>query len=121
VTVGFVDVVDYTTLAHQSSPTELLDMIERFEEAAFDAVAEHAGHLVKMIGDEVMFVTDEPDTAVRIAGTLIEHARRSTVPMVHCGLSAGPVTIRQGDYFGTTVNLANRAVALAAPATIAVT
>ena len=43
VTVGFVDLVNYTALARDSSPTELLEMLERFEEAAFDAVAENGG------------------------------------------------------------------------------
>ena len=119
-TVGFVDVVNYAGLAHQSSTTDLLGLLDRFEEAAFDAVAEERGHLVKMIGDEVMFVTDEPDAAVRIACRLITLAHAAELPMVHAGLAAGPVTVRQGDYFGTTVNLASRAVGLAPSGCIAV-
>ena len=39
---------------------------DRLEEVSFDAVAEHGGHLVKMIGDEVMFVTDETSAGVTV-------------------------------------------------------
>jgi adenylate cyclase len=69
---------------------------------------------VKMIGDEVMFVTDEPASGARIAVALAEaYADDETLPDVRVGLAMGPALAREGDYFGPTVNLASRIVNIA--------
>jgi len=69
---------------------------------------------VKMIGDEVMFVTDEATSGAMIAVTLAEvYGDDETMPDVRVGLAIGPVLAREGDYFGPTVNLASRIVNIA--------
>jgi adenylate cyclase len=70
--------------------------------------------VVKMIGDEVMFVADDVKAAADIALTLAEvYAEDETLPDVRVGLAYGPVLARDGDYFGPTVNLASRIVHIA--------
>ena len=67
-------------------------MVGRFEALAYDAVAGHGGRVVKMIGDEVMFVTDEPAAAAEIGLALAEvYADDETVSDVRVGLAHGPV------------------------------
>ncbi len=81
-----------------------------------DAVAEGGGRLVKLIGDEAMFVVADADTACDIAGALINAvASHPVLPPGRGGLAAGEVLTREGDYFGPVVNLAARAVKLAEP------
>ena len=59
--VGFADLVGFTKLANHLEEDELTALIEDFTQATADVVAEEAGRVVKMIGDEVMFTSVEPE------------------------------------------------------------
>ena len=88
---------------------------------AYDVVADHGGRVVKMIGDEVMFLVDDPVGAAEIALGLAEASRDAAgLSDVRVGLAVGPVIEREGDAFGATVNLASRATAIAYPGTVVV-
>ena len=50
----------------------LAAVVDRFESIAYDTVVKLGGRVVKMIGDEVMFVVDDVRPAVEIALTLAE-------------------------------------------------
>jgi len=74
---------------------------------------------VKLIGDEVMYVVSDADTACAIALELAHSlAADDVLPSVRSGIAAGEVLTRDGDYFGPVVNLAARAVKLADPDTV---
>jgi adenylate cyclase len=119
--VGFVDLVGYTALSQELEPEELGALVTRFEELAYDTVAEHAGRVVKTIGDEVMFVTGDVASAARIALRLTERsAVDELLPEARAGLAAGSVLAQEGDYYGPVVNLASRLVELARPGTVLV-
>jgi class 3 adenylate cyclase len=119
--VGFVDLVGFTPLAHRMSSRELREVVERFEETAHDVVTAGGGRLVKSIGDEVMFVTVDPSSACDVALTLIEQF--STDPSVtpRGGIAFGELLFRGGDYYGPIVNLASRVAELAVPNEMLVT
>jgi adenylate cyclase len=88
--------------------------VGRFEEVAYDTVATHGGRVVKMIGDAVMFVTDEPAAAAEVGLRVAEiYGADDTVSVVRVGLAHGAVLALEGDYFGPTVNLASRIVNIA--------
>ena len=113
-TVGFADMVGFTALSQQLEERELAQVVGRFEALAYDVVAGHGGRIVKMIGDEVMFVTDDPAAAAEIGLSLAEvYGQDEAVSDVRVGLAHGPVLGLQGDYFGPTVNLASRIVNIA--------
>jgi adenylate cyclase len=79
-------------------------------------VARHGGRVVKLIGDVVMFVADDPAKGARAALDLIDElAGDPQMPEVRVGLAAGPVISYQGDYYGEVVNLAARLVKAAEP------
>ena len=72
-----------------------------------------------MIGDEVMFVVDGVAEAARIGLDLADaYADDELLSDVRVGLAAGPVLLRDGDYFGPTVNLAHRIVNIGNPGTV---
>jgi adenylate cyclase len=74
-----------------------------------------------MIGDEVMYVTDEPAIAAEIGLTLAEaYGEDEMVSDVRVGLAHGPALVVEGDYFGPTVNLASRIVNIAYVGTVVV-
>ncbi|MGZ4225364.1 MAG: adenylate/guanylate cyclase domain-containing protein [Solirubrobacteraceae bacterium] len=113
--VGFLDLVGSTALAQRVSTSELGAVLTEFEHTAADVITGSGGRVVKLIGDEVMYVAAEESAALRIALNVIaaesEHHR---VPPVRGGVAAGGVLTRNGDVFGPVVNLAARAVKVAA-------
>lgn len=114
--VGFVDVVGYTRRTRSMTTEELERMVEVFEQVTTATVVDHGGRVVKTIGDEVLFVCDDPDGAAQIALALAErHDTDEEYPQVRCGLGHGEVLERYGDVFGEPVNMAARLTSLARP------
>jgi adenylate cyclase len=112
--VGFADLVGFTRLTRRLEEEELGELVEAFETTAADQVAAHGGRLIKTLGDEVLFVADDPGTAAEIALRLIETMTGDeTMPALRVGMAFGTVTTRMGDVFGTTVNLASRLTSIA--------
>ncbi|MGH3459503.1 adenylate/guanylate cyclase domain-containing protein [Aeromicrobium sp.] len=114
--VGFADIVGYTSRSRKMSRRELTDMVERFDEVAAGLITDHHGHVVKTIGDEVLFVVDDPKQAALLALALLdEHEADGTFPEVRIGLAHGNVLNHMGDVFGPVVNVASRLTSVARP------
>jgi len=117
--VGFADMVGFTLLSQHLSDEELAAVVGRFEEISHDIVTSKRGRVVKMIGDEVMFVVESVADAARIGLDLADaYADDDLLSDVRVGLASGPVLLRDGDYFGPTVNLAHRIVNIGNPGTV---
>ena len=114
--VGFVDLVGSTALAQRLATRELGAVLTEFENEASDAVTASGGRVVKLIGDEILYTAPDERAAFAIAlglaATFVDHPR---VPEIRAGLASGDVLLRDGDVFGPVVNLAARAVKVAAP------
>lgn len=107
--VGFVDLVDFTRSTQQWDSTTLERTLERFERETSLRVTQVGGRVVKTLGDAVLYITDDPGTAVEVAlQTVDAHAEDDELPDVRAGVSLGPVLERLGDVFGSPVNLASR-------------
>lgn len=120
-TVGFADLVGYTALSQQVPEDELAHLVARFELIATDTVSAHGGRVVKMIGDEVLFIVDEPLAAAAIALDLAEVFRQDeALSDVRVGLALGSVIEQDGDVYGPVVNKANRIVGIAYPGSVVV-
>ena len=119
--VGFADLVGFTALAQQVTDEELAAVVDQFERMAYDVVVAGGGRVVKMIGDEVMFLVEDPRMAAEIALGLADASRDAAgLGDVRVGLAYGPVLEREGDAYGSTVNLASRATSIAYPGTVVV-
>src|SRR5262249_37559265 len=78
--------------------------------------------LVKLIGDEAMFVADDPAVLCAVALEICEMADADPVlPAARGAVGFGSVTARDGDYFGPLVNVVARASKLAPPNGIVIT
>ncbi len=120
--VGFADMVGFTTLSQQLSEEELAAVVGRFEEVAHETVTAGGGRVVKMIGDEAMFVADSALDAARIGLALAEaYADDELLSDVRVALAVGPVLVQDGDFYGPVVNVASRVVNMAAPGAVIVT
>ncbi|WP_370971269.1 adenylate/guanylate cyclase domain-containing protein [Amycolatopsis sp. cg9] len=119
--VGFVDMVGYTRLTRQIDEDELSRVLDAFETLATEVIAEHHGRVVKMIGDEVLFVADSAVDAAEIALALTERTSADdSLPAVRAGMASGRILSRFGDVYGSVVNLAARLTSVARPGTILV-
>jgi adenylate cyclase len=119
--VGFADLVSFTSLVRRLSELELARMVQRFEALASDVVTGHGGRVIKTFGDEVLFVAADAAPAAAVALDLVEAmAQDNVLPDVRVGVASGWVISRLGDVFGTTVNRASRLNAVAEPRTVLV-
>jgi adenylate cyclase len=113
--VLFADLDGYTALTEAHGDLDAAEVAIRFADTARQLLSGDA-RLIKSLGDAVLIVTTDPADAIEIGRQLIEVVDRiDRYPSVGAGVHAGPVVERDGDVFGSTVNLAARAAAHAAP------
>ncbi|AZG46389.1 adenylate/guanylate cyclase domain-containing protein [Gordonia insulae] len=115
--VGFADIVGYTSLSRRIALDELEALLESFEEDTFDIVTANGGHVVKTLGDAVMFTCHDPAAAAAIAVALHALSESERIPPLRVGLARGRVLSRLGDVFGEPVNIAARLAGSARPGT----
>ncbi len=117
--VGFADMVGFTMLSQHLGAAELAAVVSRFEELAHDTVVALGGRVVKMIGDEAMFVVPTAIDAAEIGLSLAEaYADDDLLSDVRVGLALGSVLVQDGDFYGPVVNLASRLAGVANPGTV---
>jgi class 3 adenylate cyclase len=111
--------VGFTMLSQHLGDEELAAVVARFEALAHDTVVALGGRVVKMIGDEVMFVVPTATGAASIGLSLAEaYAGDDLLSDVRVALAIGPVLVQDGDFYGPVVNLASRLVGVANPGTV---
>ncbi len=119
--VGFADIVGYTRQSRSLSRSEVGKLVDHFEERALAIITAHEGRIIKTIGDEVLFVADDPESIARIGLELVEeHGRDKEFPEVRVGLAWGPALARLGDVLGPVVNVASRLTSTARPGRVLV-
>lgn len=117
--VGFTDIVGYTSRSKNLTESELVDLVDLFEDEVTRHVVELGGHVIKTIGDEVLYAADDPAAAVEVALRVTERGEDDEeFPRVRGGVAYGAVTSRLGDVFGPTVNIASRLTSVARPGTV---
>jgi adenylate cyclase len=107
----FCDLKDFTEYADTRGDAAAMAAIEGF----FNAVASERGErgrVVKLLGDGAMLAYDDPVDAVTAGARVVAAMRSSDLPGVHAGVHHGVAIAREGDYFGSAVNLAARLLAL---------
>lgn len=115
VTVAFIDLAGFSAIADVHGDDSAVAVLERFEALVRDALSGYEPP-IKWIGDEAMLAFPEPETAIRALGPLLQSCRNEPrLPLTRAGVNHGPVVRRSSDIFGSTVNIAARIAALAAP------
>lgn len=121
VSVGFADLVGFTAQTQELPEPQLAEVVGQFETIAYDLTSAHGGRVVKMIGDEVMFMTDSVRSGAELALDMAATYREAEhLSDVRVGLASGRVLERDGDIYGTVVNLASRIVNVAYPGAVVV-
>jgi len=109
--VGFVDLTGSTRATAALGVEAMAAALTRFEEWSVQLTVARGGRVVKYIGDEVMFLAPGMVAAAEVATELIKLvANDSVLESARAAVAYGSVLSRDGDYFGSTVNLAARLV-----------
>jgi adenylate cyclase len=105
---AFADLSGYTKLTEEAGDHVAVQVSVSLAELVNDVASRHAGAVVKMLGDGVLFHFKDPQDAVTASLEMLDRVRPAGLPPAHVGVNAGPMIYEEGDYFGRTVNIAAR-------------
>lgn len=117
--VAFVDLVRFTALTDVHGDHVAADAAVAIEQSARRRVGPRV-KFIKAAGDGVLLQATAPADGLRAAGEVVEDVHDLGLD-ARAGVHYGPVVARNGDIYGSTVNLASRLAALAPPGTVMVT
>lgn len=113
-TFVFADIAGFTALTEAHGDEQAAALVDRFAAGAEKELPAGATR-VKSIGDALMLRVPEPGDAILLGLRLTRDVLREHGAFaVRVGLHHGPAVERDGDYFGTTVNVAARVSSIAA-------
>lgn len=121
-TFVFADLAGFTALTEERGDHHAARVVNRFCRLVRGLLAEHRAYEVKSLGDGIMLRAANARDAVRLALRIAEAVgARDDVPALRVGVHTGPAVERDGDWFGTSVNVTARVCAEAKPGEVLVT
>ncbi|HYH53746.1 MAG TPA: adenylate/guanylate cyclase domain-containing protein [Solirubrobacterales bacterium] len=107
VSLCFIDLTGFTRYTEEEGDIEALDVVENFV-VNVESTLPREATIVKTIGDEVMVVSPDPASLTEWAVDFLSRFPQRPQPRV--GIHYGDAVYRDGDYFGSQVNLVHRVV-----------
>jgi class 3 adenylate cyclase/YHS domain-containing protein len=105
----FADLAGFTALTEAHGDRQAADVAAEFSTAVRGLLSSHMAEEVKTIGDAVMIRGGEPAAAIRLGLGIVENVgRQHGFPTVRVGMNTGQALERDGDWFGSAVNIAAR-------------
>jgi adenylate cyclase len=120
-TFVFADLAGFTALTEAHGDSSASKIAADFVAGVRRILANYDAEEVKTIGDEVMIRVVDPETAVRIGLQIVDQLAFHRSPPVRVGVHSGPAIHRDGDWFGSTVNVASRVANAAKPGEVLLT
>jgi class 3 adenylate cyclase len=119
-TILFTDIVGSTEMTQRLGDHAAMEILALHDRLVREAFGRTRGREVKHLGDGLMGVFVSADDAIRCAleahAALRDAGQRTIEPVrIRVGAAAGEPIERDGDFFGTTVQLAARLCAQAEP------
>jgi adenylate cyclase len=115
-TFVFADLVGYTALTEARGDEAAAGVAREFRRTMCVLSREHGATQVKSMGDGVMIWAPDPGAAVLLASRAVEEVgTRADLLPVRVGVHTGPAVMRGCDWYGSSVNVAARLAAGAAP------
>ena len=113
--IVFADLTGYTRLTEEAGDEVAASVSLALAQLVKEVAIRHEGEVVKMLGDGVCFHFRSPRDAVLASLEIVDLVAPRGLPPAHIGVNAGPVIYDEGDYFGSTVNIAARIASEAGP------
>ena len=110
--------IEHSSRLWEEAPDRMGAALARHDALARSVLLQHHGVLVKMTGDGMQAVFDDPHDALRATlefqqGLETQNSIGELRLAARCGLHAGVVERRDNDYFGNAVNRAARIMSAA--------
>jgi adenylate cyclase len=102
----FADISGYSRLTEIGGDEVAAELALRFASEASAIAADHGTEFVKRVGDAVMFRGHIAAEVVRLGLRL--NGDLGGLPPIHAGIHTGVAVQRDGDWWGSTVNIAAR-------------
>ena len=117
-TVVFTDIVASTATASAIGDRAWRAQLDEHDRSAMQLATEHAGHVIKSLGDGLLARFDTPRQALAFAVGLRDRLRALGLTL-RIGVHTGEIELLEnGDILGTAVNLAARVQSSADPGSI---
>ena len=117
VAILMADLSGYTALTETHGSATAADLIDKYIRIAKNCLVGDS-KLHERTGDEIMFISDSPDSLLATALKLEANtANEENFLQVHGGLHFGKVLKRADSYFGSAINLVSRIAAKAVAGT----
>lgn len=118
----FADIVGFSSFTEERGDEAAADLALSFCDEICDLNRGHDAKDVKMIGDACLVYAPDAAAGVSLGLQIVDRVGPAHgFPGVRVGVDFGPAVERGGDWFGTTVNVAARVVALAPESSVLVT
>ena len=121
-TFVIADLAGFTALTEAHGDERAAEAAAGFFDGVRGLLGEYHAQELKTMGDALMLRVPDPSDAIRLGVRILDEiGRRHGSLAVRIGVNTGPAVERDGDWFGTTVNLAARVAAAAAPGEVLMT
>src|SRR3989440_11051301 len=103
-----MDLVGFTALSAERGDHGAADVASRFSGHVRDLLSEHLAEEIKTIGDAMMVRGDDPQLAICLGLRVVDELEARGLPPVRVGVHTGSAVCRDGDWYGSGVNVAAR-------------
>jgi adenylate cyclase len=101
--------VGFTALAAAEGDDRAAEVALEFYARVRRLLPDHCAEEIKTIGDALMLRCDDPGDAVRLGLRIVRELEAVPgFPVARVGVHTGSAVTREGDWYGTTVNVAAR-------------
>lgn len=119
--VAFIDISEYSLLSERYGDDVAAVQAANLAGLIQELSRDHGGRMVKSLGDGALVHAPSAGQALEIALVAVAGAEERGLWSLHAGVNSGPVVPRDGDLFGTAVNIAARLVRHAGPREVVAT
>lgn len=118
--IAFIDISEYSRLSESLGDDAAAVQASRLADLIQDVARERGARLVKSLGDGALVHGDRACQALDVALDAVASAEDHGIWPLHAGVNAGQVVQRDGDLFGSAVNIASRIAERAKPGDVVV-
>jgi adenylate cyclase len=118
--VAFIDIGEYSLLSETHGDDVAAIQASRLADLVQDVARRRRGRLVKSLGDGALVHAEAPDQVLQLTLDVVGMAEEQDIWPLHAGVNVGRVVQRDGDLFGSAVNIASRIAEKAKPGEVVV-
>lgn len=120
-TFAMIDLAGYTALTEHHGDLHAADLAVAFADVAYGCLRED-DRLIKTLGDAVLLAAASRHRGIELVERVLEAlSSLDSAPLTRTGLHQGEAVERNGDVFGTAVNIVARVAAHAQPGQVLAT